>query len=74
MARISRTERVDSNAFFSWYTTRPTAYGAVAVLPIKDVAEAAGWRDTTTLLRCYQQSDPETLEAVVNNGNDANAA
>ena len=33
-------------------------------LPLKDVAAAGGWRDTTTLLR-YQQPDEETLREVV---------
>ncbi len=33
-------------------------------LPLKDVAAAGGWRDTTTLLR-YQQPDEATLRAVV---------
>jgi len=33
-------------------------------LPLKDVAAAGGWRDTTTLLR-YQQPDEETLRDVV---------
>src|SRR6266566_16103 len=33
-------------------------------LPLKDVAAAGGWRDTSTLLR-YQQPDDETLRAVV---------
>ncbi len=33
-------------------------------LPLKDVAAAGGWRDTSTLLR-YQQPDEDTLRAVV---------
>jgi integrase len=33
-------------------------------LPLKDVAAAGGWRDTSTLLR-YQQPDEETLRSVV---------
>ena len=33
-------------------------------LPLKDVAAAGGWRDTTTLLR-YQQTDEATLRRVV---------
>src|SRR5438093_1362382 len=33
-------------------------------LPLKDVAAAGGWRDTSTLLR-YQQPDDETLRAGV---------
>ncbi len=33
-------------------------------LPLKDVAAAGGWRDTSTLLR-YQHPDEETMRAVV---------
>lgn len=33
--------------------------------PLKDVAEAGGWRDTEALLTCYQRPDSETLLAVV---------
>jgi hypothetical protein len=29
------------------------------------VAEAGGWKDTTTLLKCYAQADPETIADVV---------
>jgi integrase len=35
-------------------------------LPLKDLAEAGGWKDTETLLTCYQQPDPGTLLAVMN--------
>ncbi len=34
-------------------------------LSLKDVAYAGGWKDTSTLLRCYQQPDPQTIEEVV---------
>lgn len=34
-------------------------------LPLKAVADAGGWTDTTTLLTCYQQSDDATLLAVM---------
>jgi integrase len=34
-------------------------------LPVKDVAAAGGWNDVTTLLKCYQQPDEQTLRAVV---------
>ncbi len=34
-------------------------------LSLKDVAYAGGWRDTSTLLRCYQQPDPESVEKVI---------
>ena len=32
---------------------------------LKDVAAAGGWKDTETLLRCYQAPDSETLLAVM---------
>ena len=34
-------------------------------LSLKDVAAAGGWKDTETLLRCYQQPDEETMLAVM---------
>jgi integrase len=34
-------------------------------MPLKDVAEAGGWRQPQTLIRCYQQSDAETFASVV---------
>ena len=36
-------------------------------LSLKDVAYAGGWKDTSTLLKCYQQPDPFTVEEVVLN-------
>lgn len=34
-------------------------------LPLKDVAAAGGWSDTSTLLQCYQQPDAETMRDVL---------
>ena len=34
-------------------------------LSLTDVAEAGGWKDTATLLTCYQQPDRESLLAVM---------
>jgi len=34
-------------------------------MPLRDVAAAGGWRDPTTLLKCYQQPDEDTIERVV---------
>ncbi len=34
-------------------------------MPLKDVAAAGGWRDPTTLVKCYQQPDEETICRVV---------
>ena len=35
--------------------------------PLKAVADAGGWKDVTTLVRCYQQTDERTLLAVIAN-------
>jgi integrase len=37
-------------------------------LSLKDVAAAGGWKDTGTLLTCYQHPDPATTLAVVEHG------
>jgi integrase len=42
----------------AWATTRKH-------LPVTDVAQAGGWRDITTLLRCYTQADNDTILAVM---------
>ena len=47
------------HAFRRAWATRRKHY------PLKDVAEAGGWKDTATLLRAYTQSDPETVLSVV---------
>jgi integrase len=43
-------------------------------LPLKDVAEAGGWRSTETLLRCYTQVDEATMLAVVSETRKVRAA
>lgn len=43
-------------------------------LPLKDVAEAGGWRTTDTLLRCYTQTDEGTVVAVVSETRKVRAA
>jgi hypothetical protein len=34
-------------------------------MPLRDVAAAGGWKDPTTLLKCYQQPDEDTIDKVV---------
>jgi len=41
--------------------------------PLKAVADAGGWKDVTTLVRCYQQTDERTLLAVMANEPSAKA-
>jgi integrase len=49
-----------------WHAYRRAWATARKHLPAADVAAAGGWSDLTTLLRCYQQVDEETLLAVMN--------
>jgi hypothetical protein len=35
--------------------------------PLKAVADAGGWKDVATLVRCYHQTDEQTLPAVMTN-------
>jgi integrase len=37
-------------------------------LPLKDVADAGGWKDIDTLLRCYQQPTNDAMLAVMSGG------
>jgi len=44
-----------------WHPYRRAWATAKKHHPIKDLAAAGGWRDTETLLQCYQQPDKDTL-------------
>lgn len=48
-----------------WHTFRRKWAMERKGLELRDVAFAGGWKDPTTLLKVYQQPDPETLERVV---------
>jgi integrase len=52
----------------AWHAFRRAWASKRKHLSVKDVAYAGGWKDTSTLLRCYQQPDPETIEQVVFGG------
>lgn len=49
----------------AWYPYRRRWASERKHLPIKDVAATGGWKDTSTLLRCYQMPDVNTMEEVV---------
>lgn len=51
--------------FGLWHTFRRKWAMERKGLELRDVAFAGGWKDPTTLLKIYQQPDPETLERVV---------
>lgn len=48
-----------------WHPYRRAWATARKHLPLTDVAAAGGWKDTKTLLTCYQQPDAQTLLAVM---------
>jgi hypothetical protein len=49
----------------AWHTYRRKWGSERKHLSLVDVAAAGGWKDTQTLLTCYQQPDPETMLAVM---------
>jgi len=51
-----------------WHAFRRAWATARKSHSVKDVAEAGGWASTETLVRCYQQPDPETMLRVVLEG------
>jgi hypothetical protein len=48
-----------------WYAYRRKWATERKELPLKDVAAAGGWKDTTTLLTCYQHADEATMLKVM---------
>lgn len=50
----------------SWHPYRRKWATERKHLPLVDVAAAGGWKDTQMLLKCYQQPDPDTILAVMN--------
>ncbi len=51
-----------------WHPYRRMWATARKHLPIVDVAAAGGWRDTDTMLRCYQQPTNDAMLAVMSGG------
>jgi integrase len=49
-----------------WHAYRRGWASSRKHLPTADVAAAGGWSDVTTLIRCYQQVDDDTLLRVMN--------
>jgi len=45
----------------------PQVRDGAEILPLRDVADAGGWKDVGTLLKCYQLSDEETIRTVMDN-------
>lgn len=65
MLATARTLRARLRSSGLWHPYRRKWATERKHLPLKDVAAAGGWKDTETLLTCYQQPDNETLLAVM---------
>jgi integrase len=48
-----------------WHAFRRGWATARKAYPLKDVAQAGGWKSTSSLLQCYQHADAETVFRVV---------
>ena len=48
-----------------WHAYRRAWATSRKHLPVSDVAAAGGWKDLSTLLRCYTQADNHTMLAVM---------
>jgi integrase len=59
---LAKVEQPDGSL---WHTFRRLWATERKDLPLKDVAAAGGWSDTSTLLQCYQQPDPDTMRDVL---------
>ena len=57
-----------------WHSFRRAWASARKHLPDVDVAAAGGWKDTTTMKRCYQQADAASVFDVVTLKNQRNTA
>lgn len=60
--RVAGLEKLDGSC---WHAYRRKWATERKHLPVKDVAAAGGWKDTQTLLTCYQQADEHTLLEVM---------
>ena len=65
LARAERAAKLPKLPSGLWHPYRRKWVTERKHLPIKDVAAAGGWKDTATLLECYQQPTNETLLAVM---------
>ncbi len=48
-----------------WHAYRRALATSRKHLPVGEVAAAGGWKDVSTLLRCYTQADNDTILAVM---------
>lgn len=71
LREVERRAKLPKLAGGLWHPYRRGWASERMHFPLKAVADAGGWKDVTTLVRCYQQTDERTLLAVmVNDSSD----
>jgi integrase len=65
LRRAEQLAKLEPLAGGAWHPFRRRWASERKHLSPKDVAAVGGWIDTTTLQKCYQVADDETMEAVV---------
>ncbi|MEX2109711.1 MAG: tyrosine-type recombinase/integrase [Gemmatimonadaceae bacterium] len=60
--RHAKIQKLDGGG---WHALRRKWASERKHLPLVDVAAAGGWKDTQTLVECYQHADAETMLAVM---------
>jgi integrase len=67
LREVERRAKLPKLAGGLWHPYRRGWASERMHFPLKAVADAGGWKDVTTLVRCYQQTDERTLLAVMAN-------
>lgn len=67
LKRAERLAGLEHETQGGWHAFRRGWATARKHLPLVDVAAGGGWKDTATVLQCYQHADPRgTLAAIIN--------
>jgi integrase len=64
LARAETLAKLDHLKHVGWHMFRRGWATARKHFPLKDVAEAGGWGDTASVMKCYQHADQETTRKV----------
>lgn len=59
--RAERLAELEPHPGRGWHSCRRTFATELKGVPIPDLCALGGWRDAQTILRCYQQPDPQTM-------------
>lgn len=68
LRRAEKLAGIEHERGRGWHAFRRGWASARKLLPDVDVAAAGGWKDTTTMKRCYQHADPEGIYRAVSEG------